>query len=470
MEPLTGRAPRDQNRVPVTFGVSSVDGVTALPIEIDPATGELLTTSSGGGGGGGTSSTFGATFPTTGTAIGASNGTDMEPLMVDGSGNLLTKINVALPAGTNVIGHVITDSGSTIAVTQATAANLNATVVGTGTFVAQVTGTVTANAGTNLNTSLLALESGGNLATIVSDLTNGTQQTKITDGTNTANVAANNSTTTGNAGNPQLIAGTGFTTATLTLNSGAPSTAWFDMLNYAWVSVEVLTNTTPATLTWQTSGDAAETNVNNAILVNTSSVQASGTATTNSANATFHGGRQGRYFRVSSNNGAGSTTLVLTFFTTSSAFLSMAVNASQSGSWVVAGGGTAGSAASGVVTVQGIASMTALKVDGSGVTQPVSGTVTATPSTPPSTEVNGQTTGTTAGTAVQMASNALVNGVIVQALSANVTSIYVGTSSVSSSNGFELQPGQATSVGVSNTNAVWVVSTTNGDKVCWIGS
>lgn len=39
--------------------------------------------------------------------------------------------------------------------------------------------------------------------------------------------------------------------------------------------------------------------------------------------------------------------------------------------------GTAGSASVDVVTVQGVASMTALKVDGSAVTQPVSGTVTA---------------------------------------------------------------------------------------------
>lgn len=37
--------------------------------------------------------------------------------------------------------------------------------------------------------------------------------------------------------------------------------------------------------------------------------------------------------------------------------------------------GTAGTASSDVITVQGIASMTALKVDGSGVTQPVSGTI-----------------------------------------------------------------------------------------------
>jgi hypothetical protein len=37
--------------------------------------------------------------------------------------------------------------------------------------------------------------------------------------------------------------------------------------------------------------------------------------------------------------------------------------------------GTAGSASADVISVQGVASMTALKVDGSGVTQPVSGTV-----------------------------------------------------------------------------------------------
>lgn len=40
--------------------------------------------------------------------------------------------------------------------------------------------------------------------------------------------------------------------------------------------------------------------------------------------------------------------------------------------------GTAGTASTDVLTVQGIASMTALKVDGSGVTQPVSGTVAVT--------------------------------------------------------------------------------------------
>lgn len=48
-----------------------------------------------------------------------------------------------------------------------------------------------------------------------------------------------------------------------------------------------------------------------------------------------------------------------------------------SGTSTVQGSGTAGTPAGGVLTVQGVASMTALVVDGSAVTQPVSGTVTA---------------------------------------------------------------------------------------------
>ncbi len=45
------------------------------------------------GSGNGTSSNFAASFPTVGTAVGASDGTNMRALLVDGSGNL--KINIA---------------------------------------------------------------------------------------------------------------------------------------------------------------------------------------------------------------------------------------------------------------------------------------------------------------------------------------------------------------------------------------
>ena len=93
---------------------------------------------------------------------------------------------------------------SPVTVAQATAANLNATVVqssGANLHVnvdsaptTTVTGTVTANAGTNLNTSALALSA---------NQTNGTQQSKITDGTNVANVKA--ASTAPVAADPALV-------------------------------------------------------------------------------------------------------------------------------------------------------------------------------------------------------------------------------------------------------------------------
>lgn len=141
--------------------------------------------------------------------------------------------------------------------------------------------------------------------------------------------------------------------------------------------------------------------------------------------------------------------------------------------WVISGAVT--STPSGTQTVSGSVSVSnfpaSQAVTGTffQTTQPVS-LSTVPQAALPSAEFNGQTTGTTAGTAVQLPSNSLTVGIIVQALSTNTTSIFIGTSSVSSSNGFELQPGQATSVGVNNSSVVWIVSTTNGDKACWIGS
>jgi hypothetical protein len=83
-------------------------------------------------------------------------------LSVDLSGSLRTLLTAALPAGTNVIGHVIVDSGS-----------------------------ITANAGTNLNTSALALETGGNLATVATN----TSIAGPTTATRTSVNGANTSTT-----------------------------------------------------------------------------------------------------------------------------------------------------------------------------------------------------------------------------------------------------------------------------------
>lgn len=108
-------------------GASKSGNLTALLLD---SSGNLNVNVAAGGGSGGTSSTFGSAFPSTGTAVGATDGTNMQPLAVDASKNLKTIVNAALPAGTNVIGHVIADSGSTTAVTSLPATPAGTNLIG----------------------------------------------------------------------------------------------------------------------------------------------------------------------------------------------------------------------------------------------------------------------------------------------------------------------------------------------------
>lgn len=57
------------------------------------ASGNLKVNIAAGSNAGGTSSNFSSAFPASGTAVGASDGTNMKPFLVDGSGNL--KVNIA---------------------------------------------------------------------------------------------------------------------------------------------------------------------------------------------------------------------------------------------------------------------------------------------------------------------------------------------------------------------------------------
>lgn len=98
---------------------------------------------------------------------------------------------------------------------------------------------------------------------------------------------------------------------------------------------------------------------------------------------------------------------------------------------------------------------------------PVSGTVNP---TTPTTLRNGQITVSTSGTRVPLAGSTAVVAVVVQALSTNTGSIWIGDSTVTVSNGFELQPGQSTGIAIDNLSKVFVDATTNGDKACFIGS
>ncbi len=109
-------------------------------------------------------------------------------------------IGTALPAGTNVIGHTIIDTGSTTAVTQATASNLNATVVGTGTFgvqaaqsgtwnVTNISGTVSLPTGAATAAKQPALGTAGTASSDVITVQGAASMTPLTVGGLDVNVA-----------------------------------------------------------------------------------------------------------------------------------------------------------------------------------------------------------------------------------------------------------------------------------------
>lgn len=91
-----------------------------------------------------------------------------------------------------------------------------------------------------------------------------------------------------------------------------------------------------------------------------------------------------------------------------------------------------------------------------------------TPGGLPSTFVNGQSS--VGVVAAALAANALQEGVIIQALSTNTVSIFIGKVGVTTSTGFELQPGQATSIAVDNTNTIYAISGSASQGLCFVGS
>jgi hypothetical protein len=269
--------------------------------------GNLKVNVASGGGSGGTSSSFGSAFPATGTAAGAkSSGGNMAALNLDSSGNLYIDCSVGCAGGSssNASSGVATSStnGQTIAwgyafngttwdqIQDDASKNLKVAI--------ENTPTVTANAGTNLNTSLLALESGGNLAAIAGAVTSSVMQANLKQ--------VNGVTTLTGAG----ASGTGaqrVTAAqdTTTIAGSAPGTAGSPSTNV--VSVQGVGSGTTLPVT---ASQATASNLNATVVgTGTFAVQAS-QATASSLNAT------------------------------------------------VVGAGSAGSANAGVMTIQGIASMT----------------------------------------------------------------------------------------------------------------
>lgn len=87
----------------------------------------------------------------------------------------------------------------------------------------------------------------------------------------------------------------------------------------------------------------------------------------------------------------------------------------------------------------------------------------------PTTVLNGKTTVTTAGTRVPLAASTTCVSVTIKALATNTGIIYVGSSTVASSNGFELAAGDSVSLDIANLNTVNIDSSVNGQGVSYLG-
>jgi hypothetical protein len=105
------------------------------------------------------------------------------------------------------------------------------------------------------------------------------------------------------------------------------------------------------------------------------------------------------------------------------------------------------------------------------VLKQISASVQAPPSpTSPTTILNGKTTVTTAGTRVVLASSTACSQVIIRALETNTGLIYVGSSSVASTNGHRLLPGESVGLSISNLNTVNLDSAVSGEGVSYLAS
>lgn len=152
-----------------------------------------------GGGGGGTSSNFNSTFPTAGTAIGLSDGTDMVPALADVSGNMRVSLGASLPAGSNAIGSITNttfDIGSITTLPSLPTGSNTIGAISNTAFGATQSGTWNIN---NISGTITLPTN----ASSASNQTDGSQKSQIVDG------AGNVIASTGNALNVAITSGGG---------------------------------------------------------------------------------------------------------------------------------------------------------------------------------------------------------------------------------------------------------------------
>lgn len=63
----------------------------------------------------------------------------------------------------------------------------------------------------------------------------------------------------------------------------------------------------------------------------------------------------------------------------------------------------------------------------------------------------------------------VVGEFILKALKANTINVYIGPAGITIGTGYELAPGEAVVLDNSNLNQIYVIASTTGASVCWLG-
>lgn len=337
------------------------DGTNWDRVRLDGSAGNLLVNCVVGCSGGTTTPSDAFANPTTAgitfSFLAGFNGSTWDRLQVDGSKFLKTVISAALPAGTNVIGHVITDTGSTTAVTG---------------NVAITAAALPLPSGASTSAKQPALGTAGTASADVITVQGIASMTKLLVTPDSVALPANQSVNVSqiNAVTPLMgngITGTGSQRVTIASDNTAFSVNAAATQSGTWT---VQPGNTANTTAWKVDGSAVTQPVSGSVTAtqatgtNLHTVIDSGTVTTVSTvtNLSQLGGTA-----ISMNTGTRDAGTQRVTIATNDI-----VPASQSGTWTntvtqgtasnlnaaVVGTGTAGSAAGGVLTIQGVASMT----------------------------------------------------------------------------------------------------------------
>lgn len=448
--------PFGQNRTPLLIGLSKTDGVTVVPVAVDPTNGQIQTNGGGGGGGGFQYQAGGSTTGAYGNALvfDPGNGTfdavsTANPLPVSAtfSGTITSSPTFAMsPASSPTAAYGLIDS------------SYRQVVVGPGTAGSPAGGVLSiqgVSGGTVLPISAASLPLPTGAATAAKQPSLGTAGSASTDVLTIQGIASMTALKVDGSGVTQPISGTVTTTppsnaSTNITQVGGSTFALGQQLAAASLPVvltaaQIITLTPPAAIT----NYALETGGNLATLAGTvtSSVLQGNVKQINGV------------VPLMGNGTTGTGSLRVTIASDNTAF---AVNATlQSGSTTAVTQAT-GTNLHTVVDSGTITAVTAITnplpagTNGIGNVGTVSAVVNV-----------GQKTVNTTAVQISVTSTVPTNGIIIQALSANAASIFVGGSSVTTSTGFELVAGQAMSF-TANLNTLYIISAASTtDKVCW---